>query len=118
VTRVTEGSPGFRAGKSPAFLVFRGQERVTPLAMMQAKPELRDVDSVLIAIKRSQTPFEQYQALLLAEMMLDDLDADDKQRLVEVVKSVQGRRLRRDIDRWLLSERILRRANKPRDDDF
>ena len=44
-------------------------------------------------------------------MMLDDLDADDKQRLVKEVNSVRGRRrFRRDTDRWLLSERILRRA--------
>ena len=87
------------------------EQRVTALAMTQAKPELRDVDSALIAIKRSQTPFEQYQALLLADMMLDDLDADDKQRLVKEVNSVRGRRrFRRDTDRWLLSERILRRA--------
>jgi hypothetical protein len=61
-------------------------QRVTALAMMQAKPELRDVDSVLTAIKRARTPFEQYHALLLADMMLDHLDAADKQRLVEVVK--------------------------------
>ncbi len=93
------------------------EERVTALAMMQAKPELRDMDSVLITIKRSRTPFEQYHALLLADMMLDDLDAGDKQRLVEVVKSVRGRRFRRDTDRWLLSERILRRAHEYTNDD-
>jgi hypothetical protein len=45
-------------------------------------------------------------------MMLDDLDAGDKQLLVEVVKSVRGWRFRRDTDRWLLSEQILRRANE------
>ena len=80
---------------------------MTALAMMQAKPELRDFDLVLTAIKRSRTPFEQYHALLLADKMLDDLDADDKQRLVGVIKSVRGRRFRRDTDRWFLSERIL-----------
>src|ERR1700722_8284279 len=78
------------------------EERVTALAMMEARPELRDVDSVLMAIKRSRTPFEQFHALLLADIMLDDLDAGDKQRLVEVIKSVRGRRFRRDTDRWLL----------------
>jgi hypothetical protein len=88
------------------------EERVTALAMMQAKPELRDFDSVLMAIKRARTPFEQYHALLLADMMLDDLDAGDKQRLVEVVNSVRGRGFRRDTDRWLLSEQILRRASE------
>jgi hypothetical protein len=88
------------------------EERVTALAMMQAKPELRNFDSVLTAIKRARTPFEQYHALLLADMMLDDLDAGDKQLLVEVVKGVRDQRFRRDTDRWLLSERIMRRANE------
>jgi hypothetical protein len=88
------------------------EERVTALAMMQAKPELRNFDSALTAIKGSRTPFEQYHALLLADMMLDDLDAGDKQRLVQLVQSVRSRRFRRDTDRWLLSERILRRASE------
>jgi hypothetical protein len=92
------------------------EQRVTALAMMQAKPELRDFDSVLTAIKRAQAPFEQYHALLLADRMLGDLDAGDKQRLVEVVKGVRGRRFRHDTDRWLLSERILRRADERPDD--
>lgn len=92
------------------------EERVTALAMMQAKPELRDLDAVLIAIRRSRTPFEQYHALLLADIMLDDLDGSDKQLLIEVVKGVRGRRFRRDTDRWLLSERILRRASNRPDD--
>jgi hypothetical protein len=91
------------------------EERVTALAMMQAKPELRNFDSVLTAIKRARTPFEQYHALLLADMMLDDLDAGGRQLLLEVVKSVRGWRFRRDTDRWLLSERILRRANERSD---
>lgn len=80
--------------------------------MMQAKPELRDFDSVLTAIKRARTPFEQYHALLLADIMLGDLDAGEKQRLAGVVKGVRSRRFRHDTDRWLLSERILRRADE------
>jgi len=32
------------------------EQRVAALAMMQAKPELRDFDSMLTAIKRSRTP--------------------------------------------------------------
>lgn len=92
------------------------EQRITALAMMQAKTELRDIDSVLTTIKRPRTPFEQYHALLLADIMLDDLDATNKQRLVEVVKGVRGRRFRHDTDRWLLSERILRRADERPDD--
>ena len=80
--------------------------------MMEAEPELRDVDAALSAIKRSRTPFEQYHALLLADRMLDDLSADDKQRLVEIVSGVQGWRFRHDTDRRLLSEQILHKASK------
>jgi hypothetical protein len=92
------------------------EQRVTALAMMQAKPELRDFDSVLTAIKRARTPFEQYHALRLADIMLDDLDAGDKQGLIEVVTRVRGWRFRHDTDRWLLSERILHRAGQRPDD--
>jgi hypothetical protein len=88
------------------------EERVTALAMMQAEPELRDVDTVLTAIERSHTPFEQYHALLLADTMLDDLNAQDKQHLIEIVDGLRGRRFKRDTDRWVLSEQILNRANK------
>jgi hypothetical protein len=88
------------------------EERVTALAMMEAEPELRDVDAALSAIKRSRTPFEQYHALLLADRMLDDLNADDKQRLVEIVSGVRGWRFRHDTDRRLLSEQILHKASK------
>lgn len=87
------------------------EERVTALAMMQARPELRDFGSVLTGIKRARTPFEQYQALVLADMMADGLDAGDKRRLAEAVRSVRDRRFRRDTDRWLLSERILSKVN-------
>jgi hypothetical protein len=89
------------------------EQRVTALAMMQATPELRDFASVLTAIA---DPFEQYHALLLADIMLDDLDAGDRQRLAEVVNGVRGRSFRHDTDRWLLSERILHRAaERPHD---
>jgi hypothetical protein len=75
--------------------------------MMQARPELRDFDSVLAAITLSRSAFEQYHALLLAEMMLAGLSAEDKQRVAEAVKGVRGLRFSRDTDRWQISERIL-----------
>lgn len=88
------------------------EERVTALAMMQARPELRDFEAVLIAIKHSRTPFEQYHALLLADVMLDELRADDKRRLAEIVESIRSRRFRADTDRWRLSEQILHKVGK------
>ena len=49
------------------------EERITALAMMQAKRELRDFDAALAAIEHSRSAFEQYHALLLAAEMTDDL---------------------------------------------
>lgn len=89
------------------------EQRLTALAMMQAEPRLRDVDAALSAIERAHTPFEQYHALLLADRMVDDLDAHNRQRLVEIVTGVRGRRFKHDTDRWLLSEQILHRAGRP-----
>jgi hypothetical protein len=83
------------------------EERITALAMMQADPQLRTFESVLMAIKDSRSAFEQYEAMVLGEMMLGDLSAEDKQRLVGVIKGARGLQFRRDADLWRLSERIL-----------
>jgi hypothetical protein len=91
------------------------EERVTALAMMQARPEWRDAESMLIAIGRSRTPFEQYHALRLADEMVADLSPADKQRLAGEIKRVRRGRLRLDADRRHLSERILRKAGQPSD---
>lgn len=87
------------------------EERVTALGMMQAKPELRDFDGMLMAIDQSRSAFEQYHALRLAVEMVDDLDASQRRQLADVVKGARGLRLRRDSDRWRLSEEILRRTS-------
>jgi hypothetical protein len=82
------------------------EQRVTALAVMQAKPELRDLDSVLAAIKNPRSPFEQYHALLLANFMIASLNPRERQRLGEVVK--QARRcFGNDTDRWMVSDQIL-----------
>ena len=75
--------------------------------MMQARPEWRNFDAVLAAVKDARSAFEQYHAMLLAEEMLDDLDAGQRQRLGEVIRGERGLRFRRDGYRWSLSERIL-----------
>jgi hypothetical protein len=85
------------------------EERITALGMMQAKAELRDFDATVMAIEHSRSAFEQYHAMLLAVEMVDDLDANQRHQLAEVVNRARGR-FRADSDRWLLSEEILRRA--------
>lgn len=87
------------------------EERITALAMMQAKRELRDFDAALAAIEHSRSAFEQYHAMLLAAEMIDDLDAAQRRRLAEAIKAQRGLRFRRDTDRWRLSEDILRRLH-------
>lgn len=88
------------------------EERVTALGLMQGKPELRDVNSALSAIKGSQTPFEQYHTLLLADMMIDELNDAERRRLAAIISDIRGdRRFRSDSDRWHLSERILHDLN-------
>jgi hypothetical protein len=59
------------------------EERITALAMMQAKPELRNFDAALSAIKHPRSPFEQYHAMLLTAKMIDNLDSGQRRRLAE-----------------------------------
>lgn len=87
------------------------EERVTALAMMQANRELRNFEAALAAIEHSHSPFEQYHAMLLTALMIDDLDATQLRRLADIVKSQRGPRFRRDTDRWRLSEDILQRVD-------
>jgi hypothetical protein len=92
------------------------EQRITALAMMQAKPELRNFEAALEAIKHSHSPFEQYHAMLLAYEMLDDLAPSQRRRLAEAIKAERrGLRFRRDSDRWGLSEGILRRLDEGSD---
>ncbi|MFB0619338.1 hypothetical protein [Streptomyces sp. AGS-58] len=86
------------------------EERVTALAMMQASRELRNFDAALATIEHSRSAFEQYLAMLLTRLMIDDLDAAQLRRLADIVKSQRGLRFRRDTDRWRLSEEILQRV--------
>ncbi|KPI33695.1 hypothetical protein OV450_6403 [Actinobacteria bacterium OV450] len=85
-------------------------ERITALAMMQAKPELRDFEATLAAITRPRTPFEQYHAMRLAVQMVDELDGAQARRLAEAVERQRGIRFRRDSDRVRLREEILRKV--------
>lgn len=88
-------------------------ERVTALALMQARRELRDFDAVLAAIAHSHSAFEQYHSMRLALLMVDDLDAAQRSRLAEIITEQRSSRRWFDesSDRWPLSEEILRRAN-------
>ncbi|MGW7458384.1 hypothetical protein [Streptomyces sp. NPDC054797] len=83
------------------------EERITALAMMQAKPELRNFEATVAAITHPRTPFEQYHAMRLAVPSVDALDGGQARRLAEAVARQRGIRFRRDSDRARLREEIL-----------
>ncbi|WP_255949057.1 hypothetical protein [Streptomyces odontomachi] len=87
-------------------------DRVVALAMMQARPGLRDLDAALDAVAAPRSPFEQYQALALAAKMVDDLDTDDLRRLADTVRAERAGSLRRNAERSALADDVLRRADR------
>ena len=71
------------------------EQRVTALAIMQARPELRDFDAMLETIAGSRSAFEQYHAMVLAAAMADDpaddLDEERRRRLAGTITAQRGR---------------------------
>ncbi|TCC30461.1 hypothetical protein [Kribbella sindirgiensis] len=59
--------------------------RVMALALMRCDIHLADFASVLQAIQDSQSAFEQYQGLMVANMMLGSLSADERRALKEAL---------------------------------
>lgn len=86
------------------------EERITALAMMQAKPELQNFEAALTSISHPRSPFEQYHAMRLALQMVDGLDGVQVRRLAETMEKQKGIRFRRDPDRARLREEILRKV--------
>ncbi|MGW4894313.1 hypothetical protein ACWEQL_18880 [Kitasatospora sp. NPDC004240] len=92
-----------------------GARRIEALALMQGDPALADLASVLDAIERPRSGFEQYQALLAARGLLSRLPAGEARRLRE---AVAGRLVAADgipygSDRSWLAEKILSRLDGP-----
>jgi hypothetical protein len=85
------------------------EQRIAALGMMQASPELRDVDAVLAAVAVPRTAFEHYHALRLVLQMVDDLDAAQRQRLAAAIRSHRWTRLRWDSARRRLRDQVLQR---------
>lgn len=82
-------------------------ERITALAIMQARPELRDFDVMLATIKRSRSSFELYHALYLASMMLNGLTQAQGRLLLEAIERARDAGwIGKGTDRWSLSEII------------
>jgi hypothetical protein len=89
------------------------ERRVMALALMQEQRDLRDYDLVMDAIAQPHSAFEQYHAMRLAAAMINDLAADQRHRLADVLRSQQqGRRFQRDRDLRNLSQQILDRLGQ------
>lgn len=86
-------------------------ERIWVLGAMRGDPTLRDFDIVLQAIEHpGAVGFDQDRFLVLAAEMLPELDAEQMQRLREVIERQRGEggRIEQDMVRWATSERLLR----------
>ncbi|NYI96489.1 hypothetical protein HNR12_002766 [Streptomonospora nanhaiensis] len=68
------------------------ERRVTALGMMQADPRLRDFEALPPLIEKPGSAFEQYHAMVLARLMLGDLDARQRERLLEALTAAEGER--------------------------
>lgn len=89
--------------------------RIQALALMQGDPALADLPSVLDAIERPRSGFEQYHALLAARGLLSRLPAAGEQRLRDAVATqlVDPRGIPYGSDRSWLAEKILSRLPAP-----
>ena len=84
------------------------EARITALALMQASPGLRDFGAAVDAIAESESAFEQYHGLWLAETMVGDLTPGQRAELEAVVqRALRSLRVRRDSDRADAARRIL-----------
>nr|BFD92645.1 hypothetical protein KitaXyl93_40050 [Kitasatospora sp. Xyl93] len=89
--------------------------RIQALALMQGDPALADLSSVLDAIERPRSDFEQYHALLAARGLLSRLPAAEAQRVRDAVATqlVDPRGIPYGSDRSWLAEKILSRIQAP-----
>ncbi|MFF8770208.1 hypothetical protein [Kitasatospora sp. NPDC015120] len=89
--------------------------RIQALALMQGDPALADLASVLEAIERPRSGFEQYHALLAARGLMSRLPAEEARQLRD---AVAGRLMAPDgipygSDRSWLAEKILAGLDTP-----
>jgi hypothetical protein len=86
--------------------------RVVALAWLTEKPNPGLVNLVLSGIQDSKSAFEQYQALRAAEVLVPQLDGEDRKKLRTAIEDQmepgRDKFITRDSDRWTLAENILR----------
>lgn len=84
-------------------------ERLYAIALMQADPEVADIELILNVISSSHSAFEQYNALVAAQVALANLSEADKIRLATAIRRQldHGGYISRSTDRRLIAEQIL-----------
>jgi hypothetical protein len=91
------------------WMIGPGPQRIVALAMMDAKPALRDVDSILQAVAKPHSAYEQYHGLLLVDKTFDQMSVDEKRKTVGVLQGLTGLRSDPDQTRNELRTRVLNR---------
>jgi hypothetical protein len=84
--------------------------RVYALGVMQGGDHLADPESIVDAIERSRSAFEQYHALVAAKQLPPDLGEAERHQLVTAVRRQRGEggRIKPGSKRWALSEELFR----------
>lgn len=80
-------------------------ERITALAAMKERPDVRDFDRLLGVIQDWRSPFEHYHAMDIAIDMIPQLTAEQKDELGRTVQS-ERRRFGGDRSRYNVADRI------------
>ncbi len=85
------------------------EERIQALGYMQGDGSLRDLDTALDGIRSPRSPLEQYQALLLAQAMVPELDVTQQAVLADTIAASRGEGsgVQPGGSRWHLSAQIL-----------
>jgi hypothetical protein len=85
-------------------------ERLYALALMQADPKTVDIESVLDSISNSHSAFEQYNALVTAQVGLDSFNEAETIRLATAIRRQMDPTgyISRSTDRQRVAEQIMR----------
>ncbi|QVQ53832.1 hypothetical protein J4H86_09025 [Spiractinospora alimapuensis] len=59
-------------------------QRISALAVMEVRPDLRDLEPVFAAMETPHSPVEQHQALVVLHASLDDMGSVERDRLHEL----------------------------------
>jgi hypothetical protein len=85
------------------------EQRVTALALMRHRPELRDLQGLLTALQEPRSPFEHFQSLRLAKAYAADpaTRTDQLWAIAATVRAARRAGMPRDSDRRRMADRVI-----------